>query len=279
MNLSSIIIPYIQFTLISITLLLMYVLTQKYLKRSIRKNLLYKETSPAGQQYISTLSTSIVRFVFLYLIAFSLLSLWGMDIWASLLSLAIIASMCTLIVGLGTRGLLTDLIMGYFITQEDQIRVGDYVSVGTYSGIVENIGRRIVKIRGFSGDIHLIPYRKLDTVTNHSRGNMRALIDISIAPTSDINHVIHILQSTCDKAKTDTPQIIEGPDVLGVQKLSSSEMVIRILARTQNMAQWTVERELRKCLKEALDEAGIPIGCQSPSAMYPNDQQQQPPAH
>ena len=142
---------------------------------------------------------------------------------------------------------------------ERQIDVGDYVTTGSYSGIVEQIGLKTTQIRGFDGTLHYIPNREITSLSNHSRGNMRALVDIGISYDDNIDEAITVLQETCDKIAEVNQAIVEGPNVIGVQTLGSSDVVLRIIAKTENMEQWAVERQLRKALKEALEANGIEI--------------------
>ncbi|NUH82723.1 mechanosensitive ion channel family protein [Bacillus firmus] len=142
---------------------------------------------------------------------------------------------------------------------ERQIGVGDYVTTGSYSGIVEQIGLKTTQIRGFDGTLHYLPNREITSLSNHSRGKMRALIDIGISYDDNIDEAITVLQEACDRIAEENQAIVEGPNVIGVQTLGSSDVVLRIIAKTENMEQWAVERQLRKALKEALEANGIEI--------------------
>ncbi len=88
---------------------------------------------------------------------------------------------------------------------------------------------------------------------------MRALVDISISYDENIDEAITVMQAVCDKIAMEEEAIKEGPDVIGVQGLGDSDIVIRIVAKTENMLQWEVERKLKKALKEALDANNIEI--------------------
>ncbi|ABS73761.1 mechanosensitive ion channel family protein [Bacillus velezensis] len=163
------------------------------------------------------------------------------------------AGVVGLAVGFGAQGLVSDIVTGFFILLEKQIDVGDYITVAGYSGIVEQVGLRTTQIRSFDGTLHYLPNRGITNVSNHSRGTMQALVDIKVPLEKNLDETIQILQTACDKAAAALPQIKEGPDVIGVQDLSTSEMVIRIIAKTENMEQWRVERVLRREIKIALD--------------------------
>ncbi|MBY0757075.1 mechanosensitive ion channel family protein [Clostridium sardiniense] len=163
-------------------------------------------------------------------------------------------------VGFGAQSLVQDLINGFFILFEDQYGVGDYVTIGTFEGIIDSIGIRTTILKDFNGDLHLIPNGTIKAVTNHSRNNMRFIVDVSIAYEEDIDHAIDIIDKTCKEFqgehKEDVPQPI---DIWGVTNLGASGVNIRIVGFSIPMKQWSMERNLRKAIKEALDKEGIEI--------------------
>ncbi|RXT08750.1 mechanosensitive ion channel family protein [Ammoniphilus sp. CFH 90114] len=211
-----------------------------------------------SERKVKTLSktiNSLVGYVVFFIAAIMILGLFGIPTASILAGAGIIG----LAVGFGAQGLVSDVVTGFFILLENQIEVGDYVTMGGYSGIVEEVGIRVTKVRSFDGSLHYIPNREIGSLTNHSRGNMRALVDMSISYEDDIDTAISVLQAACDQVRDRMPEIKEGPNVLGVQAFGSSDVVLRVIAKTENMQQWAVERELRKALKKALDDNGIEI--------------------
>ncbi len=169
------------------------------------------------------------------------------------------AGVVGLAIGFGAQGLVSDVVTGFFLLLEKQIDVDDYITAGSVDGVVEEVGLRTTQIRGFDGTLHYIPNREISSVSNHSRGNMRALVDISISYDDNIDQAIDILQVACDRLAAEDDSIKDGPNVIGVQGLGDSDVVIRIIAKTENMAQWAVERKLRKELKKTLDANNIEI--------------------
>ena len=84
---------------------------------------------------------------------------------------------------------------------------------------------------------------------------MQALVDIELSPDENVDQMITTLQAACDEVRESMPQIIEGPQVVGVESFGSSSLVLRIIAKTETMEQWRVERILRKKMKDVLDLA------------------------
>lgn len=173
---------------------------------------------------------------------------------------AAVLSAVGFVVGIGAQSLVKDIINGFFIIFEDQYGVGDYVTIGAFSGIVENIGIRSTVLKDFSGDIHNIPNGSVLEVTNHSRSDMRFIVDVEIAYEEDIDNTINIISDTCRRfQKKNEDDIRENIEVLGVMSLNASGVTIRVVGKSKPLSQWKMERDLRKEIKKSLDEAGIEI--------------------
>ncbi|WP_160680323.1 mechanosensitive ion channel family protein [Clostridium sp. C8-1-8] len=176
------------------------------------------------------------------------------------------ASIGGVAVGFGAQSIVKDLINGVFILFEDQYAVSDYVTIGQFSGIVESIGIRTTKLRDFSGDIHLIPNGSIVTVTNHSRGNMRVMIDIEIDYEENVDKAIDLINRVCDSYSEDNNDIIDKPQVVGVTSFSQTGIVIRLSGSAKPMMQWAIERDLRKKIKVEFDKYQIRIPHVTPQA-------------
>lgn len=173
------------------------------------------------------------------------------------------ASIGGVALGLGSQSLIKDFINGFFILFEDQFGIGDYVTIGNFSGIVQTIGIRTTIIKDFTGYIHSIPNGMISEVTNHSRGNTRFIVDVDIAYEEDIDNAINAINAIkecCDKFQKEHEDFINEPiEVLGVSALAASSVTIRTVGRTKPLTQWKMENELRKAIKITLDENGIEI--------------------
>ncbi len=198
---------------------------------------------------------SIVKYT-IYFIAFtSIIKSFGTDVTALITA----AGIGGLAFGFGAQNLVRDVITGFFILFEDQFNVGSYVEIDGVEGTVEEMALRVTKIRGFNGDLYIVPNGEIKKVTNKSTGKMRALVEISIAYEEDIDNAIRVLTIEAEALKEKEQRIVEGPTVLGVSALGASEVVITIIAKTVPMEQWAIERLMRKTFKEAFDREGIEI--------------------
>lgn len=162
-------------------------------------------------------------------------------------------------IGFGAQSIIKDIINGFFILFEDQYAVGDYINIDEKAGIVETIELRVTKLRDFNGDMHIIPNGLISKVTNHSRGNIRILVEVDVPYEADINNVIAIINDTCDKFKLDNENVVEGPKVSGVSALKESGITIKVMGKAKPMTQWDSEMELRKEIKLALDREKIEV--------------------
>ncbi|MFW5896677.1 MAG: mechanosensitive ion channel family protein [Bacillota bacterium] len=169
------------------------------------------------------------------------------------------AGVVGLAVGFGAQSLVKDVISGFFLLLEDQLAVGDYVEISDISGVVEEMGLRVTKVRDYGGQLHFLPNGVIQTVTNHSRGPMRVLVHVDIAYEEDVDRAIAVLEDLCE-SMTDLMDVLEeGPQVLGLASLNDSSMTLTIRAQAKNMEQWRVEREIRRRIKRRFDEVGIEI--------------------
>ncbi len=244
-----------KFLLIIVMFLVIRSIGRRVINRMFDKAATHRKMSSGRIITLQKLVVNLFSYVLIFVFAGILFKQFGLEIGTLIAGAGVVG----LAIGFGAQGLVSDVVTGFFILLEKQMEVGDYVTIGGVDGIVEEVGLRTTHIRAFDGTLNYMPNREISTIANHTRGNMRALVDIGIAYEENIDKALVVLQDACDKVKEKNPSIIEGPNVLGVQMLGSSDVVIRIISKTINGEQWAVERELRKALKEALDANGIEI--------------------
>jgi len=224
--------------------------------RTIAKRV--KTMSIKEERKIKTLMAvfrNILKYILYFIAIVIILDIFGVNT-SSILATAGIGGLA---ISFGAQSLVKDIITGFFILFEDQYSVGDYVTIGDYTGIVEEVGVRVTKLKDFSGELHIIPNGQITVVTNMGRGPMRSSVVVRIAYEEDIDKAIKVIEEVLDKIKKANDSIIEGPSVLGVTSLGDSGVDITIVAKTKPMEQWALERQIRKAVKEAFDEEGIEI--------------------
>ncbi len=169
------------------------------------------------------------------------------------------AGVLGLAIGFGAQNLVRDVITGFFIIFEDQFSVGDYVRIGAAEGTVEEIGLRTTKLSGLNGEIHIFPNGTIVEVVNFSLNNSIAIVDVSVAYETDIPRVEELIREFLMELPDKYEQLVKLPELLGVQNLAASEVVMRITAETMPMQHFAIARIIRRDLKIFMDEHGIEI--------------------
>lgn len=241
---------------------------KKLIYRSFDRVTKYRNISPGRSQTLEKLALNMFSYILIFIFIIIIFGILNYPVSGLLAGAGVIG----LAVGFGAQGLVSDVVTGFFILLEKQVDVGEYVTLANFDGIIEEVGLRTTQLRGFDGTLHFIPNRQIGSLSNHSRGNMRALVDIGISYDENIDEAITVIQEACDRFSESNDLIVEGPNVLGVQSLGSSDVVIRVIAKTLNMEQWGIERGLKKTIKEALDQNNIEIPYPHQVFIHKNDQ-------
>ncbi|MCU1499023.1 MAG: mechanosensitive ion channel protein MscS, partial [Acidimicrobiales bacterium] len=164
--------------------------------------------------------------------------------------------------GFGAQSLVKDFLSGIFMLIEDQYGVGDVVDVGEASGTVELVTLRVTRLRDQNGTVWHVPNGQILRVGNKSQQWARAVLDIAVAPTADLERAAHVIGTAAeavwvlDEAK---PDVLEQPEVLGLEYLGPDAATIRVQGKTRPGAQWRVSRLLRVQIAEALAAAAIEL--------------------
>jgi small-conductance mechanosensitive channel len=175
------------------------------------------------------------------------------------------AGILGLAVGFGAQTLVKDIISGFFVILEDQVRVGDVAVVNGTSGTVEQINLRTLVLRDIEGTVHVFPNGSITTLANRSKDFAFAVIDIGIDYDDDIDAAIASVQTTAAAMRSEpafSPHMLEPLEVMGVDSLGASSVGLRFRVKTAPLSQWVVARELRRRIKKAFDADGIRIPVQ-----------------
>jgi small conductance mechanosensitive channel len=174
-------------------------------------------------------------------------------------------------IGFGAQSLVKDFLTGIFMLVEDQYGVGDVVDLGDAVGTVEAVNLRSTRLRAADGTVWHVPNGQILRVGNKSQQWSRALIDVEVAYDTDLRTAEQIIKETADALYADPDwqqELLEEPEVWGVERIGSGGVDIRLVIKTRPASQFKVMRELRIRVKEALDAQGIqaPTVMVSPSA-------------
>lgn len=222
----------------------------------------HTEESPAeAKKRVETLVrllTQMTRIVLFVTLALVLLMQLGVQVGPFIASAGIIG----LAVGFGAQSLVKDVITGFFIVMENQMRVGDVVTVNGTGGLVEAMTLRTVVLRDVGGVVHIFPNGSINTVSNATRGWSAYVFDIGVAYREDPDVAIAAIRKVCSEMQADPvfgPKLIADPEIFGVDRLGENAVVIKGRLKTQPIMQWEVGRELLRRVKKEFDTLGIEI--------------------
>jgi small-conductance mechanosensitive channel len=204
---------------------------------------------------IASVLAGATRFVVYLIAAFMILGEVGVDL-APLLAGAGVAGLA---IGFGAQSLVKDMFSGLFILLEDQYAVGDIVDVGEATGVVEDVSLRATRLRSVDGVVWHVPNGEILRVGNMSQHWSRSLLDIEVAYDTDIPMAKGVIAEIARAYAKEEPDILDEPEVWGVEALAASSIVIRLVVKTRPSEQWRISRELRERIKAGFDEVGIEI--------------------
>jgi moderate conductance mechanosensitive channel len=172
------------------------------------------------------------------------------------------AGIAGLAVGFGAQTLVRDIISGFFLILEDQVRVGDSVTINGVGGLVEVINLRTIILRDGEGAVHVYPNGSITTLANRSKDFSYYVIDLPIPYGADPDAVTSILRTVGEELQRDRqfgPFILEPLQIFGVDSFADWSVVMKMRIKTTPLKQWEVGRELRKRIRRALAEHHIEV--------------------
>ncbi|SOX52761.1 mechanosensitive ion channel family protein [Mycobacterium ahvazicum] len=209
---------------------------------------------------------SVIQWVSIVLIA-----IWGVVQISDVLNFSVggLVAPATVIgaaLGFGAQQLVKDLLSGFFIIVEKQYGFGDLVSL-TVAGVnaeargtVENVTLRVTRLRSSDGELFTIPNGQIVKTVNLSKDWARAVIDIPVSTSADLNRVNEVLHDVCDHAM-DNPLLgellLDAPTLMGLESIEVDTVTLRMVARTLPGKQFEAGRQLRVLIMRALAGAGI----------------------
>jgi moderate conductance mechanosensitive channel len=227
----------------------------------LKGRLLAKKSDPEAERRVTTLTT-ILRgaggFVLLVTAGMVIISQLGVKLGPMVAA----AGIGGLAIGFGAQNLVRDVISGFFILLEDQVRVGDVVQLNGQGGLVEDITLRHIRLRDLAGTVHYFPNGSIDRVANMTKQFSFYLIDFGVAYREDTDEVFGVMRTVVDQMRAEEPgsvDILEPLEILGVDRFADSAVILRARIKTRPLRQWATGREFNRRLKKALNAADIEI--------------------
>ncbi len=181
------------------------------------------------------------------------------------------AGIAGLAVGFGAQNLVRDLVSGFFLLLENQIRIGDMAIVNGTMGLVEAVTFRTVVLRDQAGLVHVFPNGSINTLANATKDWSAAVIDVTLPYKVDADRVMAIMREVGDGMKQDaeySPMMLEPIEIFGVENFTDTTVTIKARLKTQPLMQYRIGREFRRRLKRTLQGSDIEVG--APPGPKPN---------
>lgn len=199
---------------------------------------------------IGKLLNNIITYTINFILILIILGQFGINLAPVLAGAGVLG----LAIGFGAQSLVKDIITGFFIIFEDQFGVGDVIQTGAFKGTVEEIGLRVTRVRTATGEVHIIPNGSIQQVTNFSIYNSLAIVDVPVANGDNLEKIIALISKAAADSYDSIPNLTKPPEVLGLQTLGAAESAIRVTAECKPNTQGSVEREMKRMIKDCLDQ-------------------------
>jgi small conductance mechanosensitive channel len=236
-------------------------ITRQLDERFVESDALVRSEATKHRQAVA----SVVQWVAIVLIA-----IWAIVQIADVLSFSVtgLVAPATVIgaaLGFGAQQVVRDLLSGFFIIVEKQYGFGDLVTLTVVSttecsGTVENVTLRVTRLRSPNGEVLTIPNGQIVKAVNESKDWARAVVDIPVSTSADLNRVGEVLRQECERALENpvlSELLLDAPTLMGVESIAVDTVTLRMVARTLPGKQFEAGRQLRVLVVRALAHSGI----------------------
>lgn len=217
-----------------------------------------KKHPPEIQRRLETASSimqSVSRYVIWFIAIMGMVGELGFT--STVNSMLTAAGIGGIALGIGAQSFIKDVVAGIFFVFEDQMAVGDYITAADISGTVQEITLRTTVIRGYRGEVHVVPNGSIGVLTNLSRAEALAVVDISVAPGTDLPRAMACMREEGEAFGRESEDAVEPPVIAGVNALEPNAVTLRLTQRVRPMARWSAERALKQRIRERFDREGF----------------------
>ncbi|QMS85037.1 mechanosensitive ion channel family protein [Candidatus Xianfuyuplasma coldseepsis] len=237
-----------------VTWLLLGFIINRVSKPVINK-LLRIEKKGARAKTVANLLWSVTRYLVWFIVLMLIFSSLGVDLTPFIASAGVVG----LAIGFGAQEIVRDFMSGFFIIFDGEFQVGEVIEVKGFKGTVIMIGLRTTVIENWKGERKIINNGNIDSVINFSRNQSIAVVDFGVAYDTDLQKLTEIMPAFLEQEDERYGDIVEMPKFLGVTELADSSINMRIIAKTEVMKHFQVERDIRKDLVMYFSENEIEI--------------------
>ena len=220
--------------------------------RYFKKN---KKNVSSRYETIYWISNNIFNVVFYFFLIYTILEILNLPVGSLLASAGVVG----LAVSLGAQGFVSDVVNGITILSERQLDIGDEVKIDDITGTVLNLNLRTINVKDFDGTIHFIPNREVSIISNRSKGDMRALIDVRLFPETDINRVRDIVHEVNNTFIKDYPDITVPPSDILFTPNENNQLIMRVIMYTKPGSQYGVQNKFYELYVGTLAKQGVDL--------------------
>ena len=221
--------------LIAFFLVMLLIRISRHLGKRVISTIAKSEgLSPQRKQRYHTLFSIILSVIKIMLWILAVLWVLG-ELNIDYAPFLVAAGGLSLAIGFGAQSLVKDMVSGFFILMEEQLAIGDIVSIEGKTGTVEKISLRTIKLRALDGTVHIIPNGNISNVSNLTHEWSGAVIEVGVSYEEDSKHVLAVLKNLCQEIFDDSewkPMFIQEPVPQGILSFGDSAIQFRILAKT-----------------------------------------------
>lgn len=220
-------------------------------KRFIKKN----DQVSNRYETIYRVVKNIYHTIYYFFLIYTILEILNFPVGTLLASAGVVG----LAASLGAQGFVSDLVNGFTILSGRQLDIGDEVNIKEVSGTVINIDLRTTQIKDFDGTMHYIPNREILVISNRSKGDMRAMIDVRLFPDTDVIQVRQIVKKVNTEQIPNFSEITVPPkDILFVAN-DKNQLTMRVIMYTKPGEQYSVMYKFYETYVYELSKAGIDL--------------------
>ena len=198
---------------------------------------------------------NVYHTIYYFFLVYTILEIFNFPVGTLLASAGVVG----LAVSLGAQGFVSDLVNGFTILSGRQLNIGDEVEINDISGTVINIDLRNIQVKDFDGTMHYIPNREITIISNRSKGDMRAMIDVRLFPDTDVNKVRKVVKGMNTQLVADFPEITVPPKEILFVSNDKNQLTMRVIMCTKPGAQYNVMFKFYESYVYALSNAGIDL--------------------
>ena len=249
--------------------------------RTVMRFIIYTDWGPLKYIYryrknrtmtMYSLALNLSKYVIYFYALGLVLTELGIDYRAYLASLSVIG----LAVGFGSQGLVQDMVTGFFIIFEGQFDVGDMVEIPPHTGIVEELGLRMTRLRNYLGQKVVIPNRNIAAVGRYVKGAQQAYIDIAVAGPEAAKKACSVLQQLGEEVHRQFEgSILDAPSIRKPMSLATGEHFVRMELSIWPQQQWVLDQQLVPRIKEMMKNSDLEIPADRVAVFYHPRQEQQ----